>query len=172
MSMRSFLLVGASVVSLAWAPARAEELKAGDLVIFECLGDYAEKDGTRFLNGRTVNGAVDLAARTGGEFTGTKWKVVQLDSGILGFECQGSKPGNRWLDGRTHDATVGLAAKTGGKFTGTRWKVHDRGGRIQLECQGDTEGPRWLDGVTGKAAVQLTRNNKRSGTFWKVKKIE
>jgi hypothetical protein len=77
------------------------------------------------------------------------------------------------LDGRTRDGTVGLAPKTGGGFTGTEWKVHDCGkGKIQLECLGDVEGPRWLNGVTGDATVQLTDDNKLSGTFWKVKKVE
>jgi hypothetical protein len=77
------------------------------------------------------------------------------------------------LDGRTGDGTVGLAPKTGGRFTGTRWKLHDRGeGKIQLECLGEVEGPRWLDGVTGDATVRLTGDNKLSGTFWTVKKVE
>jgi hypothetical protein len=30
----------------------------------------------------------------------------------------------------------------------------------------------FLFGVTGDATVQLTDDNKRSGTFWKVKKVE
>jgi hypothetical protein len=77
------------------------------------------------------------------------------------------------LDGRTGDGTVGLAAKTGGRFTGTKWRLHDCGkGEIQLECLGAAKGPRWLDGVTGEATVRLTDDNKLSGTFWKVRKVE
>jgi hypothetical protein len=143
------------------------------LVTLECLGDNAEDDGNRYLDGRTREGTVGLATNTGGGFTGTKWKVVRLDKGAFGFECQGNVEGNRWLDGRTGDGTVGLAPKTGGRFTGTKWKLHDRGeGKIQFECLGDVEGPRWLDGVTGDATVQLTDGNKLSGTFWKVMKVE
>jgi hypothetical protein len=116
---------------------------------------------------------VGLAPRTNGDFTGTKWKVVKLEKGELGFECQGDVDGNRWLDGRTGEGTVGLAPKTGGEFTGTKWKLHDRGdGKIQLECLGDVEGPRWLEGVRGDATVKLTRDKERSGTQWEVKKVE
>jgi hypothetical protein len=144
-------------------------LKAGDLVILEC---HSKTEGNRYLNGRTGDGTVGLAARTDGKFTGTKWKVVKLDNGELGFECQGNIDGNRWLDGRTREGTVGLAENTG-EFTGTKWKVHDCGdGKIQLECMGDVEGPRWLKGVRGDATVKLTIDKDHSGTYWKVKKLE
>jgi hypothetical protein len=143
------------------------------MVILECLGDNAETDGNRYLDGRTGEGMVGLAPKAGGRFTGTRWKVVKLDRGAFGFECQGNVEGDRWLDGRTRDGAVGLAAKTGGRFTGTKWRLHDCGnGRIQLECLGTAEGPRWLDGVTGDATVRLTDDNQLSGTFWKVKKVE
>jgi hypothetical protein len=161
-----------SVVLLAnVARSQAEPLlKPGDLVILECL---SQKEGNRYLDGRTKDGTVGLAPKTGRGFTGTKWKVVKLDKGELGFECQGNIKGDRWLDGRTGDESVGLAPKTGGRFTGTRWKLHNRGdGKIQLECLGEIEGPRWLHGVTGDATVRLTDDNKTSGTFWKVKKVE
>ena len=156
------------------ARSQAESpLKPGDMVILECLGDNAEKDGKRYLNGQTKEGVVGLAAETGRRFSGTKWKVVKLDKGGFGFECQGNLNGDRWLDGRTGVGTVGLAPKTGGRFTGTNWKVHDRGdGTIQLECLGEMEGPRWLNGLTADAAAQLTDDHKLSGTFWKVRKAE
>ena len=171
--MRCCVLITAVVALANRAQAQAPPLKAGDLVILECLGENAETDGNRYLDGRTRDGTVGLAAKTGGRFTGTKWKVVKLDRGAFGFECQGNVEGNRWLDGRTGDGTVGLAPKTGGRFTGTKWKLHHRGeGTIQLECLGDVEGLRWLDGVTGDATVQLTDDNKRSGTFWRVRKVE
>jgi len=164
-------LITSVVLFASVARSQAEPpLKPGDLVILECL---SEREGNRYLAGRTKDGTVGLAPESGGEFTGTKWKVVTLDRGELGFECQGDVEGNRWLDGRTEDGTVGLAEKTGGEFTGTKWKVHDRGdGKVQLECRGDVEGPRWLDGVRGDATVQLTRDRERSGTHWKVKKVE
>jgi hypothetical protein len=130
-----------SVVLLAnVAGSQAEPpLKPGDLVILECL---SEKEGNRYLDGRTGDGTVGLASKTGGEFTGTRWKVIKLEKGELGFECQGDVDGNRWLDGRTGDGTVGPAPKTGGDFTGTKWKLHDRGdGTVQLECLGDIKGP-------------------------------
>jgi hypothetical protein len=171
--MRCCVLITAVVALANTAQAETPPFKAGELVILECLGANAEEDGTRYLDGRTGDGTVSLAAKTGGGFTGTRWKVVKLDKGAFGFECQGDFEGARWLDGRTRDGTVGLAARTGGRFTGTRWKLHDRGkGKIQLECLGAVKGPRWLDGVTGDGTVQLTDYNKCSGTFWKVKKVE
>jgi hypothetical protein len=170
MMLRCVLLT--SVVLFAnVARSQAEPpLKPGDLVILECL---SEKEGNRYLDGRTGDGTVGLAPKTGGKFTGTKWKVVKLDSGELGFECQGDVEGNRWLDGRTGDGTVGLAKRTGGEFTGTKWKMHDRGdGKIQLECMGDVDGPRWLEGVRSDGTTKLTHDKDRSGTHWKVTKVE
>jgi hypothetical protein len=162
----------ASVVLLAnGARSQAEPpLKAGDVVILACL---SHKEGNRYLDGRTGDGTVGLAPKTGGDFTGTKWKVVKLEKGELGLECQGDIDGNRWLDGRTGDGTVALAPKTGGDFTGTRWKMHDRGdGRIQLECRGEAEGPRWLEGVRGDTMVRLARDKERPGAYWMVMKAE
>jgi hypothetical protein len=171
--LRCCVLITAVVALASRAQAEATPFRTGDLVILECLGDDAEKDGNRYLDGRTGDGTVGLAPKTRGRFTGTRWKIVKLDKGAFGFECQGDAEGGRWLDGRTKDGTVGLAPKTGGRFTGTRWKRHDRGeGKIQLECLGAVEGPRWLDGVTGDATVRLTDDNTLSGTFWKVKKVE
>jgi hypothetical protein len=171
--MRCCVLITAVVALAGGAQAQTPPLRAGDLVILECLGDNAEVDGNRYLDGRTGDGTVGLAAKTGRGFTGTRWKVVKLDKGAFGFECQGNVEGNRWLDGRTADGTVGLAPKTGGRFTGTKWKLYDRGeGKIQLECLGAAEGPPWLNGVTGDATVQLTDDNQLSGTFWRVTKVE
>jgi hypothetical protein len=171
--MRCCVLIAAVVALASRAQAEAPRLKAGDLVILECLANDAEKEGNRYLDGRTRDGTVGLAAKTGRRFTGTRWKVVKLAEGAFGLECQGNVKGNRWLDGRTGDGTVGLAPKTGGRFTGTMWKLHDRGeGKIQLECLGERKGPRWLDGGTSDATVQLTEDNAFPGTFWKVKKVE
>src|ERR1700722_14110532 len=139
-------LITAVVTLVNVARSQAEPpLKAGEMVILECL---SHREGNRYLDGRTGDGTVGLAPKTGGDFTGTKWKVVKLEKGVLGLECQGDMDGNRWLDGRTGDGTVALAPKTGGEFTGTKWKIHDRGnGQIQLECRGDADGPRCLEGV-------------------------
>jgi hypothetical protein len=70
--MRCCVLITAVVALANRAHAEAPPFKAGDLVILECLGDNAEKDGTRYLDGRTGDGTVGLAAKTGGRFTGTK----------------------------------------------------------------------------------------------------
>jgi hypothetical protein len=78
--MRCCVLITAFAALVNTAQAQTPPLKAGGLVILECLGDNAEKDGNRYLDGRTGDGTVDLASKTGGGFTGTKWKVVKLDS--------------------------------------------------------------------------------------------
>ena len=47
-TMRRCCVLLTAVVALAnRAQAEAPPLKAGDLVILECLGDHAEKDGNR-----------------------------------------------------------------------------------------------------------------------------
>ena len=43
-----------------------------NIVRFKCLGDL---EGPRWLDGRTHNGTVGLAARTDPPFTGTKWEI-------------------------------------------------------------------------------------------------
>jgi hypothetical protein len=97
------MMIAAVVVALA-NKAQAEEappLKAGDLVILECLSENAETDGNRDLDGRTKDGTVGLAAKTGGRFTGTMWKVHDLGKGDIQLECLGTAKGPRWLDGVT-----------------------------------------------------------------------
>jgi hypothetical protein len=96
-----------SVVLLAnVARSQAEPpLKPGDQVILECLSG---KVGNRFLDGRTGDGTVGLAAKTGRRFTGTKWKLHDCGKGKIQLECLGAAKGPRWLDGVTGDATVQL----------------------------------------------------------------
>ena len=46
------------------------------LVVLKCLGDI---EGPRWLDGRTADGTVGVAATTQAPFTGTKWEVVPID---------------------------------------------------------------------------------------------
>ena len=46
------------------------------IVVLKCLGDI---EGPRWLNGRTADGTVGVAATTEPPFTGTKWEVVPID---------------------------------------------------------------------------------------------
>jgi hypothetical protein len=46
------------------------------IVVLKCLGDIP---GPRWLNGRTGDGTVGVAATTQPPFTGTKWEVVPID---------------------------------------------------------------------------------------------
>jgi hypothetical protein len=144
-------------------------LQAGDVVTLKCLGANADVDGFHFLDGQTMAGTVGLAPRTGGQFTGTRWKVFSASEGIYSLECEGSAQGKRWLDGLTATSGVQLADQAGSNFTGTRWRVHPLGDSVvQLECKGDLPGPRWLDGITAGGKVRLTSNNQLSGTRWEV----
>src|SRR5208337_2458905 len=47
-----------------------------NIVALRCLGDI---EGPRWLNGRTADGTVGVAATTEPPFTGTKWEVVPID---------------------------------------------------------------------------------------------
>jgi hypothetical protein len=170
--VRNTLLAVAAVVGLS-ASTQAAPLKAGDVIILECLGHNAMADGNRFLDGNTGAGKVGLAPKTGGVFTGTKWRVVDLGNGLFGFECDGAVNGNRWLDGNTETGKPGLAPRTGGVFSGTKWQVVDKGnGVIQLFCRGAGPGTsRWLDGVTANGTTRLSKNDKPSGTQFKIHKL-
>ena len=95
-------------------------LAHGNDIALRCLG---ERPGPRYLDGRTHEGTVGLAPKTGKPFTGTKWKVYRGSEGGLWLQCRGHIDGPRWLDGRTHNGTVGLAPTTDAPFTGTRWEV-------------------------------------------------
>jgi hypothetical protein len=46
------------------------------IVVLKCLGDI---QGPRWLDGRTADGTVGVAANTEPPFTGTKWEVVPID---------------------------------------------------------------------------------------------
>ena len=98
----------------------------GNLVALKCLGNI---EGPRFLDGRTGNGTVGLAANTDPPFTGTRWLVVgESTPGQVILKCLGNVDGPRFLDGRTGNGSVGLAPSTDAPFTGTRWEV-TMGGR-------------------------------------------
>jgi hypothetical protein len=62
-----------------------------------------------------------LAPKTGGRFTGTRWKLHDRGEGRIQLECLGTAEGPRWLDGVTGDATVGLTDDD--TLSGTFWKV-------------------------------------------------
>ena len=119
--MRCCVLITAVVALANRAQAEPPPLKVGDLVILECLGNNAEKDGNRYLDGRTGDGTVGLAPKTGGRFTGTMWKLHDRGEGKIQLECLGDREGPRWLDGGTSDATVGLTDDD--TLSGTFWKV-------------------------------------------------
>jgi hypothetical protein len=143
-------------------------LVPGSSVALRCLGAIA---GPCFLDGRTGNGTVGLAAATDGHFTGTHWTVINDGAGHAILKCVGDVDGPRFLDGRTKDGSVGLAPGTDGVFTGTHWEVDDNGpGRVVLKCLGNIEGPRFLDGRTGNGTVGLAPATDRqfTGTHWEV----
>ena len=147
--------------------APAQSVKIGSEIFLECQGDIP---GPRFLDGRTGNRTVGLAPETGGNFTGTRWRVLDGGNGTVILECLGTVPGPRFLDGRTGNGTVGLAPQTGGKFTGTRWRVLQNGNDFFFECQGNIPGPRFLDGRTGNGTAGLAPETGGSftGTRWRV----
>jgi Domain of unknown function (DUF1929) len=154
---------------------------AHGIVILTCLGNNpgprfrGDVPGPRFLDGRTQEGTVGMAATTGPPFTGTKWQVIQdfpgASDGTVIMKCIGDIEGSRFLDGRTQDGSVGLAPVTTGVFTGTNWKVHKLGELVFLQCQGQIDGPffqGFLDGRTNSATVGLapTTADPFTGALW------
>ena len=75
MNRRSFLQATVCVPAglfLTGSALAQGALSPGNVVKFRCLGNI---EGPRFLDGRTANGTVGLAANTGPSFTGTRWTV-------------------------------------------------------------------------------------------------
>jgi len=137
----------------------------------KCLGTGSGE--SRWLDGRTSDGAVGLAQITTWPYTGTRWRAHKLPDGSWGLRCLGDRPGNRWLDGRTTDGTIGLAPSPRYPYTGARWQVLPVTGGIALKCLGEVEGQhkRFLDGVTANGSTSLAPNinSPYTGTHWEVR---
>lgn len=127
----------------------------------------------RWLDGRTGDGTVGLAGSTGGDYTGTKWKVHVVGNGddrIIRLETLGKVDGLRWLEVKT-DGTVGLADSTGDRIT--QWKVHIVGNGddriIHLEALGATDSRIWLEANTDETVgLANSREGNLTGTQWRV----
>ena len=115
------------------------------IVSLECLGSVP---GPRFLDGRTHDGSVGLAAVTAPPFTGTRWEMTTLAGGIVMLKSLGLIEGpNRFLDGRAQDGSAGLAPFITPPFSGTRWEPHELAiDEITLKCLGEVQGRSfWMD---------------------------
>jgi len=116
---------------------------------FRCLGHL---EGNRWLNGRTVEGAVDLAPNTDLQYSGINWRVVKQMEGVFAFYCIGTiETSTRWLNGKTADGGVDLAAEVSDAYSGCRWQLcHVKDDIYICRCLGDLEGPRLLNGRTAE----------------------
>ncbi|GGY53032.1 hypothetical protein [Streptomyces tanashiensis] len=74
---------------------------------------------TRYLDGNTVTGTVQLVKNTDPPFTGTRWLRSNGPGDSLVFTCLGASDGPRMLDGWPGPGSVQLRPDTG--FLGTRW---------------------------------------------------
>jgi hypothetical protein len=147
----------------------------GNSVALKCLGNI---DGPRFLNGRTFEGAVDLAPNADDpQLSGTRWLVVDGDvAGRVLLKCLGNIEGPRFLNGKTAEVENGegkvdLAPNADTPFSGTRWEVDDDGqGGTVLKCLGDIDGPRFLNGKTAEGKVDLAPGTdiRFTGTHWQI----
>jgi hypothetical protein len=92
----------------------------GDIYTLACAGSIF---GSRYLNGNTYDGSVNLAGDTLDPFSGTKWQVQELDNDRVFLACQGAfnNPDFLYLDGRTYTGTVGLAPHGGEPYSGALW---------------------------------------------------
>ena len=122
MRRRSFVVNAVCVSACAFLPsnARAQALQPGLVVSLRCLGNI---EGPRWLNGRTREGAVDLAPNLGPPYTGARWQVADAGEGAIALRCLGHIEGPRWLNGRTRDGTVDLAPTLNPPYTGARWQI-------------------------------------------------
>ena len=88
-----------------------------------CLGPVK---GPRWLEGRSGDGTVGLAADTNGGHSGTHWMLVDLGEGAYGLVCPGYGVRACVLEGISGDGTVGLAPNIRGGDPGTHWADYDR----------------------------------------------
>jgi hypothetical protein len=107
----------------------AHETSDPEVFTFECDGTGS----LRFLDGRTLECNVGLAATTDAPFIGTRWRVIDLpDQGThVKLQCQGNLDNSNqngcpfgFLDGRTavNDGGVGLQPLNN-DFSGTHWEL-------------------------------------------------
>ncbi|MFH2038409.1 MAG: hypothetical protein ABIJ65_03135 [Chloroflexota bacterium] len=112
-----FLTPGISQGSNAtWQVLDAE----GDGVFsLKCLGTGVTQ--AWWLDGKTLDGTVALKPDTY-QFTGTQWRLVTVNAGVVQFYCLGHLEGPRWLNGNTLDGSVNLVVDPTA-FSGTRWEI-------------------------------------------------
>lgn len=139
---------------------------------FKCLGHL---EGDRWLDGRTAISQVGLVAEHNlDQYSGTRWRAIEMTEGVFAFRCLGEIEGNRWLDGRTQDGSIGLAPDPNYLDSGTYWQLcRVRNGAYIFRCLGDVEGPRLLDGRTVESTVGLTPHSGTAitGIYWEAVKI-
>ncbi|MFI8324880.1 hypothetical protein [Streptomyces sp. NPDC085529] len=75
---------------------------------------------TRYLDGNTATGTVQLVKNTDPPFTGTRWLRSVLGDSLV-FTCLGVSHGPRMLDGWPGPDSVQLRPHT--DFLGTRWET-------------------------------------------------
>jgi hypothetical protein len=137
----------------------------GSVFTIECRGGAP---GPKFLDGRTTDGTVGLAANTSP--SGTQWLLTMHAGDVITLKCMGDLQGNRYLDGRTIDGTVGLVPDSRPENSGTRWHIFEApDGVVTLRCLGLADGNRYLDGRTMDGTVGLAPNtgSQFSGTQWR-----
>lgn len=142
-------------------------IRLGSIHYLRCLGD---RNGPRYLDGRTHNGTLGLVPGLVKPYSGTKWQIVDAGHGTVALKCRGALDGPRWLDGRTHNGSIGLAPTANRPYTGTRWQIIEANGGFTLKCLGDADGPRWLDGRTHNGSVGLAAGTAPpfTGTKWEI----
>jgi hypothetical protein len=147
---------------------------ADDVVTLECLSKIQNPE-FRFLDGRTLEGAVGLAPHTSAPFSGTQWRV-RFHGRIVALECQGQVQvpiTGRFLDGHTPASTVAFAPTPLSRFTGARWLLQGGSGDVTLKALGELEGEnRFLNGRADRV-VELAANAGPDfpGTQWEMTEV-
>ncbi|MFK0203835.1 hypothetical protein [Streptomyces lavendulae] len=140
----------------------------------------------RFLNGKTIEGTVDLVPEPPDSFSGTVWEMREVatdDKGqpIIVLRCEGASVAgkdDRFLDGHTADGTVALAPDNAQPFSGTQWSLIQAAahpGFFNLRCGGTGTGDkRFLDGRTLNKTVGLIVDptpSQFTGAVWDVQTL-
>ena len=161
----------ATLLTSLSGPASADNvLRDGSKFLLESLGTIA---GSRWLNGRTADGTVDLAPRFGEPFSGTVWEPQSVGPLMFRLRNLGDIAGAQWLTCRTDNGSVTLSTSSSvPPPVTTVWRVDDLGGGIiALACGGAANA--WLDGRTQTAGVGLAPSNSApfTGARWRLHEV-
>ena len=167
----STLVIVLTIVTCLVGKVQADNiLRDGSKFLLESLGTTP---GSKWLNGRTADGTVDLAPRYGEPFDGTVWEPHAVGPSMFTLRNLGDIEGARWLTCRTDTGAVTLSQTANAPPPATtvwRAEVLDSG-VVGLAC--GEAGNSWLDGRTQTGGVDLAPSNTPpfTGARWRLHEV-